>query len=132
MKQSLSCRVQYGKEDLSYKFFVLFYSLDSKWNDGLPDKGLMTNLIMAMFSFSTRLLTFVLSTYVIQLITMYHMGARSKARDMMYGCFRAVDCLTVSLDYDRQYQTILAETAPRDDGHRALCPGRCGVVEFVG
>ncbi|KAL7547240.1 hypothetical protein ACHAWF_012092, partial [Thalassiosira exigua] len=49
---------------------------------------------------SMRIISFVLSAYVIMLVKVYHTGTRRKARDMMYGCSNAVDTLSVCLNYD--------------------------------
>lgn len=69
----------------------------------------------ALISFSSRLLTFMLSAYLIQLVTTYYKEIRSKSRRMMYGCSKVVDILSVTLDYSHD------KAAPfRSDMYRAL------------
>ncbi|EJK44491.1 hypothetical protein THAOC_36962 [Thalassiosira oceanica] len=93
-----------------------------------------------MIGFSGRLLTFVLSAYLIQIVTVgvlcitrrpklallslvsifdpyqvYFKAVRGKARGMMYGLSKAVDILSVALDYDHS-----SSEACRLDLERAL------------
>jgi len=74
-----------------------------------------TNSTNQMIGFSGRLLTFVLSAYLIQIVTVYFKAVRGKARGMMYGLSKAVDILSVALDYDHS-----SSEACRLDLERAL------------
>ena len=55
---------------------------------------------LAINSYSHRILTFTLSAYLIQIIATYHKGIRTKGRNMMYGCSKSIDALSVGLNYD--------------------------------
>ena len=87
------------------------------WGLARSDQDVVIGVTMghALVSTSTKLLTFVLSAYLIQIISTYHKGVRSKSRCMMYGCSQAVDCISTTIDYDHENaRNILS------DLHRAL------------
>lgn len=91
-------------------FFLTTWGL-ARSDQDVIDKSVGKDLV----SISTKLLTFVLSAYLIQIISTYHKGVRSKSRRMMYGCSQAVDCISTTIDYDHENaRNILS------DLHRAL------------
>jgi hypothetical protein len=45
-------------------------------------------------------MTFILSAYMIIMVSTYHTGVRTKTRSMMYGASNAVDTIVASIDYD--------------------------------
>ena len=85
------------------------------WGLALSEQDNVIAMGKDLVSVSTKLLTFVLSAYLIQIISTYHKAVRSKSRRMMYGCSQAVDCISTTIDYDHENaRNILF------DLHRAL------------
>jgi hypothetical protein len=62
-------------------------------------------------SIANRMMTFVLSSYVVLMVKTYHVGVRSKSRSMMYGASRAVDTLCMTINYDHPRADQFLKTA---------------------
>lgn len=101
-------------------YVITFQLLQNTW-DELEDKDKKfdlfgTNSSLQLVSFSTRLLTFVLSAYVLQIMGAYFKGAKDKARRMNYAFSKVVDILSVTLNYQhRNSASCMSEL------HRSLC-----------
>jgi hypothetical protein len=100
-------------------FFLTTWGFAASDQDDTVDKIFGQDLV----SISTKLLTFVLSSYLIQIISTYHKDVRSKSRRMMYGCSQAVDCISTTIDYEHENaRKILSDLnrALTAIGHHAL------------
>ena len=109
---------------LTYIGFGQLVFFLTTWGLALSDQDVIDKSVgKDLVSISTKLLTFVLSAYLIQIISTYHKGVRSKSRRMMYGCSQAVDCISTTIDYDHENaRNILSDLhrAFTAIGHHAL------------